>query len=70
MREINSTQVALMMKTALDFNVKIVSLAAAYYGNIIDKRSLRQFNSELRKASDEYIKVLREIEEHDYEQTS
>lgn len=70
MSEINDTQVGLLMKSALEFNANIVSLAAAYYGNVSDKRSLRQFNSELRKASDKYIKALKKIEEYDCERTN
>jgi hypothetical protein len=65
MTELTDTQIALMMKAALEFNATLVGLASAYYGNM-DSKSAKRFQREYKKLFDSYRDTLKTIFPEEY----
>jgi hypothetical protein len=59
--QLNDTQIALVMKSALEYNANVVALSAHAMGNITNPKTSRQFKENLDKVGDEYAKKLKNI---------
>lgn len=61
MKELNDTQIALMMKCALDFNATVVALASAFYGNMDDEKNIKKFERNYKQLLKGYNDNLKNI---------
>lgn len=59
--QLTNTDVALMMKAALEFNANIITIASAFYGNMGSKTAHKNFQKNIDATRDAYIKRLDEI---------
>ncbi len=61
MTELNDTQIAALMKLALEFNAGILALCTVYYGNMDTPKNQKRFISEYKKMNKEYKDRIYEI---------
>ena len=62
MNEPTDTQVALLVKEALEYNAGLIVLATAYYGSLADNPSARRrFVREVEKTQKQYGERIKEI---------
>ena len=60
-KELSNTDVALIMKSALEFNASVLHLATAYYGNMDSKAAQKSLKANMDKIVDAYTKQLESI---------
>ena len=60
MSKLTNEQVALILKSALDFNAAVVALAA-FYGNMDDMKNIKQFDKNYKQIFKGYNEQLKSI---------
>lgn len=58
--EITDAQIALMLKSALEFNATLVGMAAVYYGNM-DAKNAKRFKHDYKNLFAQYRADLKAI---------
>ena len=61
--KLNDTQIALLIKLALEFNASIIANASVLYNQDYNKQSRDKIIDNFKNISDEYVVKIKEVKE-------
>lgn len=59
--KVTNLDVALIMKSALDYNAQVIHIATIFYGNMGSKRNQEKLKKNMKDLTDAYMKELEKI---------